>query len=109
MDKLTRSIIILLCFPAYLLGRRMASIFSKYGSEKLDFGVYAGLSLLFVVSAIALILFSFSLVDKLGEAWRITQITDSFCLAFIIFCVGDWLKFSQKRNQKKTKEDERNE
>lgn len=103
MDKLTRSILILLCLPAMILGRKMASIFSKYGSEKMDFKVYTRLTLLLVVSIIALILFSFSLVDKLGEAWRITQITDSFCLAFIIFCVGDWLKFSQKRNQKNNK------
>lgn len=103
MDKLTRSILILLCLPALILGEKMASIFSKYGSEKLDFGVYTGLSLLFVVSAIALILFSFSLVDKLGEAWRITQITDSFCIGFIIFSASNWLKFSQQRNKKNNK------
>lgn len=109
MDKRMSSILILLLFPAYLLGRKMASIFSKYGSEKLDFRVYTRLTFLLVVSLIALILFSFPLVDKSDYAWRISEITDSFCLAFIIFCVGDWLKFSQKRNQKKTKEDERNE
>ncbi len=109
MDKLTRSILILLCLPAIILGGKMASIFSKYGSEKLDFFVYSGLSLLFGVSAIALILFSFPLVDKLGEAWRITQITDSFCIGFIISSAGDWLKFSQQRKKNNNKEDKRNE